>query len=359
VPASNKRLAGRLALAAALAAAACGDNPMIALIPVRLELTPATDTVYVGEITSPLTARAFNALDEEIPDVVITWTSSQPGVAAVDSLTGAVTGIEPGATRIAARAGSVTDTALVLVLDLIQLGLPYDTLLLAPQDTFTIPIELVVAPGRPAPVVRFRGGAPGIVTIDSLTGLARALGDGEASFVVVADSTATSGLVVVETIQDTLSGAAHLTLTGAVTLSASWISRAFNHPTNDQRTLFQLRALDPNVHEFDVLLIDSLTGPGTRLVETVPPNGLGSDPVCFPPASLVYYRRTLISTLTALSLAGGTVTVTTDRPIPGGRAISGRLDVSLQRTDVTGAEGQIRARGTFVVALLSLSSCPQ
>jgi hypothetical protein len=358
VPVSNKRVFAVPALWACLSAAGCGDNPAIARIPVRIEITRSTDTVYVGEIVMRLAARVFNALDEEIPDVVVSWSSSEPAVAEVDTTTGAVTGRLPGSTRISARAGSVSDTALVFVFDAVRLGLPYDTLLLAVGDTFTLPYELAVAPGRAPPVIRFTGGGgAGVATIDSITGFVTAVADGERPYVVTADSTAAGGLIVVETIVDTLSGAAHLKFTGALELSASWIARSFNHPT-DFGTLFQLRALEPNVHEFDVLLIDSLVGPGTRTVQTVAPNGLGSDPVCQPPASFVYYRRTLLTTLTFLSQAGGTVSVTSDRSIPGGRAISGRLDVTLQQTDQSGPEGQARVRGTFVIALLSLTSCP-
>jgi hypothetical protein len=354
VPSSNKRIA----LAAALAAAACGDNPAIAIIPVRLEITPASDTVYVGEIVTPLRARAFNASDEEIPDAVITWTSSMPAVAPVDSLTGTVTGTLSGSTLITARAGSVADTAVITVFDLIQLRLPYDTLFLAPGDTFTVPFELALAPGIPQPTIRFGGGAPGIASIDSLTGFVTAGANGATAYVVRADSMTVGGLIGVVELSDTLNGGLHLHLSGAAELTATLSSRAFNHPTEDNGTLFQLRAVDGAVHELDFLLIDSLEGPGSRVLATVPPNGLGSDPVCHPPASFAFYRRTLLSTMTALSLAFSTVTVTTDVPIGGGRAISGRFDVTLQRTDDQSPEGRIRARGTFVVPLISLADCP-
>jgi hypothetical protein len=269
-----------------------------------------------------------------------------------------VTGVLPGTTRVSARVGSVSDTAAVTVLDVIRLTLPYDTLILAPGDTFTLPVELAVAPGTPPPLIRFGGGAPGIATIDTLTGLVTAVGDGAAPYVVRADTTVAGGLIAVVAISDTLSGVLHLGLSGAVSASATMNGRAFNHPTLDARTLFQIHALD-DIHDLSMLLIDSLTGPGTRVVQTVAPNGLGSDPVCLPPGSFVFYRRTLLSALTALSQAGGAVTVTSDQPVPGGRAISGRMDVTLQRTDVAGPEGRIRARASFAMALVSLSSCPQ
>jgi hypothetical protein len=358
VPPPNKRVVLALALAAWFSGGACGENPAIAIIPVRVELTPATDTVYVGEIATRLTARAFNARDEVIPDADIAWTSDAPSVAAVDGLTGAVTGRLTGVAAVMARAGSVADTATVFVLDPIRLTLPYDTILLAPNDTFTLQLELAVAPGRPAPALRFGGGAPGIVTIDSLTGLITAVTAGTAVIVARADTVVAGGFVAVLELSDTLTGFLHLGLSGALNTSTTMASRSFNHPTEDARTLFQLRAVEGGIHELDVLLIDSLTGPGTRMVETVTPADLGPDPVCLPPASFVFYERTVVSTVTALSLGGGTVTVTSDRPVEGGRIISGRLDVTLQRTDVAGIDGRFRARGTFVVPLVTLGNCP-
>jgi hypothetical protein len=352
----NKRALGCLALAGWLAGAACGDNPAIAVIPVRLELTPPIDTVYVGQVGT-LTAHVFNTRDEEIPDPDLTWSGDAPLVALVDSLTGDIVGITPGVTRVTARAGSVSDTATVIVLDVLQITLPYDTLFLAPQDTFTIPVEVAVAPGTPSPAVRFGGGAPGVATVDTLTGLVTAIGSGSAAYVVQADTGTAAGVISVVVLTDTLSGIAHMGLSGALAASATLSARSFNHPTLDSRTLFQLHAL-AGFHDLSVVLIDSLTGPGTRVPQTIPPTGLGSDPVCFPPGSFVFYRHTLVP-LTALSVAGGAVTVTSDRPLQGQRAISGRMDVTLQQTNLPGPEGRIRVRATFVTPLLSLGSCPQ
>jgi hypothetical protein len=357
VPAPNKPTPALLALAGALTVAGCGENPAIAIIPVRLELTPAVDTVSVGRIESPLTARVYNAFDDEIPDPDLTWGGNAPSVAAVDTLTGAVTGLAPGVVAVTARSGSAADTAAVFVLDDVPLRLPYDTILLAPGDTFTIEVE--VAPGGPAPVIWYTGGTPGVATVDSATGLVTAVGPGTSAFAAQSDSAAAAGLVEVLELIDTVGGAAHLGLSGAVTLSATMPARARNHPTDDGGTLFQFRILDPGVHELDAILIDSLDGPETRLVEAMTAGGLGDDPVCLPPASFVFYQRGAPSLVTALSLAGGRVTVTSDTPVSNGRIISGRLDVTLQRTDVSGPAGLIRARGTFVVPLTTLDPCPK
>jgi hypothetical protein len=347
----------RLALAGVVIVAGCGENPAIALIPVRLEIVPAIDTVYVGRIESPLTARVYNAFDEEIPGVEIAWSGDDPSVATVDPLTGAVTGIAPGVVGVTARAGSVSDTAGLFVLTDVPLTLPYDTILLAPGDTFSVEVE--TTPGSPASAIWYSGGVPGVATIDSASGRVTAVGAGTAPFVAQSDTASVDGLIEVLALTDTLGGAAHLGLSGAVTLSRSMPARARNHPTEDGRTLFQLRILDPDAHELDAILIDSLTGPDTRGVETMTAGGLGLDPVCFPPASFVFYQRSQPSLVRALSVAGGRVTVTSDNAVSNGRVISGRLDVTLQRTDVAGPTGRIRARATFVVPLTTLNPCPK
>ncbi len=349
------------ALALALGLPACGDTSPVAGIPVRVEVTPVRDTVVVGTISTRLSARAFNAQNDAIPNAVVTWRSDQPFIAAVDSLTGAVTGVAPGVAAITARAGSVSDTAEVFVVNALAVFLPLDTILLAPGDTFTIPVQVLAASGPP-PAVTFSGGAGAIATVDPGTGFVTAVGPGQVEFAAHADSVTTRGGIQVRVIPDTLFGLAYVGLSGAVNRRVRLGSRGFNHPTDNGQTLFQLAARSgTGDDEFDVFLIDSLVGPTVRTVGTQPPSAIapGNDPVCLPSTSFVFYRRIAATTLIGLSVAGGTVAITSDAPIPGGRAISGRFQVTLQVTDIPGEAGRIAARGTFVVPLLTLASCPK
>lgn len=352
-----------VACALALGAAACSDASPVAGIPVRVEVTPVRDTVLVGSISTRLVARAFNAQNDVISSAVIAWRSDQPFIAAVDSLTGAVTGVAPGVAAITARAGTVADTAEVFVVNALSVFLPLDTILLAPGDTFTIPVQ-VLTPGGTPPAVTFSGGAGAIATVDPATGLVTAVGPGAVEFAASADTVTARGGIQVRVIPDTLFGLAYVGLQGAVNRRIRLGSRGFNHPTDDGQTLFQLAArTGAGDEEFDAFLIDSLVGPTVRAVGTLPPSALdpGNDPVCLPSTSFVFYRRIAGATLVGLSVAGGTVSITSDQPIPGGggRAISGRLAVTLQVTDVPGDAGRITARGTFVVPLLSLAACPK
>lgn len=340
-----------------VSAVACGENPTVGQVAVRVEVSPSADTVAVGEVSARLSATAFNVRDEPLHGALFTWRSDQPFIVHVDSLTGSVRGIAPGVAAITARTGAVLDTAEVFVLDLFSLSLPLDTLLLAPGDTFTIPVDLIVRGGATPPQVRFSGGAAAVATVDPATGLVTAVNAGVVGFEVRADSLVATGGIEVLVLTDTTFGLVYLRLSGAATRSGRLSSRAFNHPTDDAGTAFNLKAPGPGQELLAILLTDSLVGPRVDTVGTLDPAAFVPEVVCLPPISFSFYidpART-----TALSLAGGRVAVTTLTPLVGGSAISGRFDLTLQRTDIAGAAGQIRARGTFIVPLISLAACPE
>ena len=341
-----------------VSALACGENPTVGQVAVRVEVSPSADTVAVGEISARLSATAFNVRDEPLRGALFTWSSDQPFIVNVDSLTGSVRGIAPGVAAITARTGALLDTAEVFVLDLFSLSLPLDTLLLAPGDTFTIPVDLIVRGGATPPQVSFSGGAAAVATVDPATGLVTAVNAGVVGFEVRADSLVATGGIEVLVLTDTTFGLVYLRLSGAATRRGRLASRAFNHPTDDAGTAFNLKAPGSMLELLAILLTDSLVGPRVDTVGTLDPAALdpGQDAVCLPPVSWSFYRDPVGTT--ALSLAGGRVGITTLTPLVGGSAISGRFDLTLQRTDITGAAGQIRARGTFVVPLLSLADCP-
>ena len=341
-----------------VSAVACGENPTVVQVAVRVEISPSADTVAVEEVSARLSATAFNLRDEPIRDALFTWRSDQPFIADVDSLTGSVRGIAPGVAAITARTGAVLDTAEVFVLDPVSLSLPLDTLLLAPGDTFTIPVDLIVRGGATPPQVSFSGGAAAVATVDPATGLVTAVNTGVVGFEVRADSLVATGGVEVRVLPDTTFGLVYLRVSGAATRGGRLSSRAFNHPTDDAGAAFNLKALGAGPELLAILLTDSLVGPRVDTVGTLEPAAIdpGQDAVCLPPVSWSFYIDPAGST--ALSLAGGRVAITTLTPLVGGSAISGRFDVTLQRTDIAGAAGQIRARGTFIVPLISLAACP-
>ena len=82
--------------------------------PARLELTPELDTIRVLQDTLRLTATVYAADDSIIPAAQVTWASTAQAVATVDS-TGLATALSEGTTQIVAIAGSVGDTATLVV----------------------------------------------------------------------------------------------------------------------------------------------------------------------------------------------------------------------------------------------------
>jgi hypothetical protein len=354
----NNVRAGAIALAL-LVLIGCNDS-LVDDIAVSVELTPDRDTIVVGEISRPFSATAFNARDDAIVGALFTWRSDQPFIAQVDSLSGTVIGVTLGAAAITARAGAVSDTAQVFVVPSLVIDLQTDTLLLAPGDTMTIPVTLLDRAGV-NPTVTFTGGS-GVASIDPNSGLVTALTPGVVGFQAFADSASAIGGIQVLALQDTGFGTAYFGLAGGVNNKGRHTSRGFNHPTLDGRSAFNLNAVGAGGQQVATLLIDSVTALGQRSIGALPTSATvsGQDPVCFPPASWVFYKNMPgVPTITGLSLAGGTVTITSIAAVSGGRVISGRLDAVLQRPDIEGPDGQISVLGTFVVPVINLGSCPQ
>ena len=343
--------------------AACGDDGGVAEVPVRVELTPDRDSLVVGEVATPFVAQAFNARDEPIPGALFTWRSDQPSIAAVDSLTGRVIAVARGVAAITARTGLVADTSEVFVIAPVSLSLPLDTVILVPGDTFSVPVILQVAGGGAPPPVIFGGGNASVASVDPSSGLVTAIGEGVVAFTAQADTVAVRGGIEVRSVTDTLNGTFYLGLSRALDRRGRFASRGFNHPTDDGGTAIQLVADGADgLRRMAFLLTDSLSGTRIDTVGTLAPSDLdpGQDPVCLPPTSWVFYRDDSGSpSAVALSLGGGTVRFTSVAPIPGGWAVSGRLQATLQLTDVAGAPGRVSAIATFAVPVVSLATCPK
>lgn len=351
-----------LLTAAALLLAACNGDSTVAHIAVRVQITPSTDTLAIGDVATPFTAVAFNANDEPIADATIVWRSDQPFLVAVDSTTGTLTALAPGVAAVTAHAGAVADTAQVFVSSPFRLLL--DTILLAPGDTFTVP---VAAPSGVAPV--FSGGASGIATV-SASGLVTALGAGVAPVTARADSYTVRGGVQVVVLPDTTGGFVYVAMRGAVERHLRLGGRSFNHPTTNAGTVLNLNALSTAGTEqlAAVLLGGGVSAPGTTTLGTLPATVLAdptADPVCLPPASWLFYadrRHTSplfsLSTVPADSSTSGSVTITSYGTLQNDHVISGRFTATLQRADLPDSTGQVEAIGTFVLPLLTLSSCP-
>ena len=87
--------------------------PPTATVPARITLDPEEVAVVAGD-TVRVRARVLNDRAQPISDAVVTWTSSDPTVAAVDA-TGLVTGLKEGNASLTATSGPVSNSAPVAV----------------------------------------------------------------------------------------------------------------------------------------------------------------------------------------------------------------------------------------------------
>lgn len=106
-----------LAVLAVISIAACSkkspDTPLT-MVPERLEITPATASMKVGETTT-FSLKYFNTLGEEAPvPSGIQWSSSQTNIATISS-SGVATGIASGQTEIKAKRNNTEATSLLTV----------------------------------------------------------------------------------------------------------------------------------------------------------------------------------------------------------------------------------------------------
>jgi hypothetical protein len=337
----------------------CGGDPAAARIIVSVTVAPHRDTLGVGETSARLSAVAHNAGGDVVTDAPIVWTSDQPFLAAVDSLTGAVKGLAIGAAAITASVGPVSDTAQVFVVSPVTLNLRLDTLLLAVGDTFTIPAVATSRSG-PTPALTYGGGGATIATVNPQTGLVTGIATGIVPYQVFADTFAASGVIAVLALADTTGdGSLTLALSGAIVRQANLAAKGYNFPTLDNQVAFQLSAVNPDtlLDHFAVLLLDTVNGAFTRPIGVLPASGV-SDPVCHPPDTWAFYRHTLTA-IRALSLAG-TFTITRTKPLTGGIQASGRFLATMKRSDQLGDTTKtVTARGSFVIPVVSLGKCPQ
>ena len=333
-------------------AAACESTITVTDVAVRLSITPAADTLVIGATGTLFRAVAVNLQGDTIA-AAPRWSVSRPDLATVDSVTGALTGVASGQTRVIARAGSLTDTAQLTVLGPVTLGLRLDTILLAPGDTFTIPRTALGALGQPI-AATFQGGDSAIATITP-GGFVQATGVGRVAFTVSAESLSVPGIIDVAAVDDTLNGSVVAVLTGAIERRIRLPSRWFQYPTGAGGSVLNMAARDPSDTERLLAVVrDSLTAIGTRLVGAFPE----IDPtttVCNPPNGWMLYQDRRATLIEAASIpSSGTIQIQRMEPIPGGWRISATVDVALDRRPA----GGVALYGRFVVPLLSLAACP-
>ncbi|HEX9611306.1 MAG TPA: Ig-like domain-containing protein [Gemmatimonadales bacterium] len=335
----------------------------------QLRVSPLLDSLFVGDTqTPPLTVIYISSGGDTLPAGRVTWTTGDPAVATVDSL-GRVAGVGPGPAVITARTGNVLGRALVVVSRTLDVTLLLDTVYLMPGDTFTVPAQ-VLRRGGGAPAAWFAAQPQPQFDIDSATGLvtANAASANAVPFVVHADTVADTGAVHVRTLSDTTGGRAYFTLFGTVIRLIGTQARAINYRLRDNSQAFRLSASVVSrgltVENLFVTLIDSVTAPGTFVLDSLSPLealGVSADFVCQPPRPWGLWGSALFEPpINALSRRFGSISVTQLDTVANGLAVSGRFEFRAQRMDYyDDPGGVIPIRGTFVVPLITdLNTCP-
>jgi hypothetical protein len=358
----------RLFLAGTLAAAAaCGDlgNPGFAY----LTMYPILDSLFVGDSAPARTLTYINDKGNPAPATGVRWSSTQPGVVHVDSLTGTLTAVGPGASVVVATIGQAQAGALIVVSKSLDLQVLLDTIYLMPGDTFTVPVE-VIKQGGGASLPHF---APtpnaAVYTIDTLSGLVTAVSaGGPLPYVARLDSLADTGRIEVRDPSDTTTGKSFFAVHGSIIDGANGGARALNYYRRGDTLTFRLRAFVNGSNGITatavvLLLRTPITAADTGLfrIDSLSPTEAftqGFDPICRPLSTWGLWSTRVVN-VDALSRDNGQLAITKYKTVPGGAVISGRFSFLAQRVDFyTDPSGVLPVRGTFVAPLITdLSPC--
>ena len=344
-----------------LGACADGGGPDLALV----SISPLLDSLFVGDTVPPggYTVIYIDAAGDTQPPGPTRWRSTNTAVFTVDSATGRVVAVGPGAAVLAARTNGIEGGALLVVTRTLQVTLLLDTIYVLPGDTFTIPVQVVAKSGVPPAPWFAPSPNAAIYTVDSATGRLTAVSPGgPVQFVVRADTVADTGAVEVKLLTGNFGGRSYFTVLGTVIRRAGAEARATNYRRTGDTLTFRLNAGLPTVgsalENVVITLRDSVFGTGTFAIDSLSPDeafGSGQDQICRPVRNWgLWSTRITAPTLTALSRDNGTITVTTVDTISGDTlAISGRFLFNAHRTDFyENPLGVLPVRGTFVAPLV-------
>lgn len=177
-------------LCLATALAACGDSTEPSPRPATLDLAPVPDTVGIGD-SLPVVAWLRDASGEPVVGATVSWTSRAPDVLAADA-SGWVRALSVGdAWLVASVAGrtSVRDSVRVHVREAsrsLVASVARDSLSIRDTVTVRVLADEAFGAGIPPGSARFTSSDTLAARVDSLTGLVRILGDGDATITVTA-----------------------------------------------------------------------------------------------------------------------------------------------------------------------------
>jgi hypothetical protein len=340
-------------------------------------VAPVLDSVFVGDTLPARNPYLDDGAGHHSDPGPIIWSITPTSVATIDA-SGRIAGVSKGAAVVVAtRTDSIKSGAVVIVSRRLELTTLMDTIYVMPGDTITVPLAIV----QKNPLVttlRFDTSAtPSVYTIDTVSGLVTAHGDGVVRYVARltdgTNSVADTGAVVVMSLTDTTgNGRYFMTASGTAIRHQSGGALALNYTRLNNKLAFRLvdslttTALDERVL---ITLPDSVLAVGTfeivyiSLQEATTRAG-SVDPFCNPkrpwarwssipsdpnlPVIVAYSHGR-----TPTDSVAGSLSITRYAPAVGGGAIvSGRYLFTAQRRDLYGDPlGSETIRGTFVAPL--------
>jgi hypothetical protein len=343
----------RYSLCSLAALLACQSDITVSNVPVQLSIAPRADTIVAGATVTPFTAVAVNFAGDTIA-AEVAWSTNRADLALVNQATGAISALAVGEAWVVAETGSLRDSARLTILEPITLSLRLDTILLAPGDTFSIPVTALNLSGNPLSLTYAMDDTT--VARVSAGGRLTALALGRTGFTVQADSFTVGGIVDVVTVLDTLSGQGYFVLRGAVERRLRMGSRWFQYTDGIGGSVVNIAARNSeNTERLFTVVRDSILMPGLRTIGPFPTTS-STVAICNPPNGWALYQdRRGDATIDAPSvLPGGTLSVQRVDPIPGGARVSATIEVLLERSP----GDHVSVLGRFVVPLISLASCP-
>jgi len=370
-----KRYVFAMSLAAATALGCVNlsdNNPSLLFV-----VAPILDSVFVGDTLPARSVYLDDGAGHHTDPGAFVWRISPTSVATIDA-SGRVVGVAKGsALVIAARPDSIKSGAVVIVSRPLEMTLLMDTIYVMPGDTITVPLAIVQKTPA-ATTLRFDTSAtPSIYTIDSVSGLVTAHGDGVVRYVARlrdgTNSVADTGAVVVTSLTDTTeNGRYFMTAFGTAIRHQSGAALALNYARLNGKLAFRLidslttTALDERVV---ITLRDSVLAAGIFEIDSINPNEattrIGTiDPFCNPKREWAFWASTPsdpnVPGIVAYShgrtptdsVAGSLSITQYVLAVGGGAIISGRYLFTAQRFDLYGDPlGSETIRGTFVAPL--------
>lgn len=236
-------------------------NPSPATI-ARIVVAPETSLVFVGR-TATLTASPKDSVGNGLSGRTMTWSSSAPAIATV-SAAGVIAAMAPGRAVITAASEGKSATAIVDVQPV-----PVASVVITPDSTAIVLGATVTLTAQARDdqgttltdrAIRWSSSAPAVVSIDSLTGVARGLAGGSALVTATSEGKSRTARIVVQV------PVASVTVTTALDTVEAYDPTALTAVLRDaNQNVLTGRVLRWTSSNPAVAIIDSVTGVLTGL----------------------------------------------------------------------------------------------